>query len=467
MLVRHNRRLERERDIATAASRRAQATQAFLVDLFESADPLSPADPERGRNITVVEALEIGEARVRDEFAAEPELQADLLSAIGAVFSKLDQTGSATSAIGDAVALRLSVGDTVSPAFADDLGELAYLLGGKTQYDSSKALLVRRLGVERARKPVDPARESKALLALAMLEGNLDPVAAIALAEEGVAVLRPTGSKQMGEALRRLADDYMAVNRLEDAETAAREALEIFEREEGPNAVGTAMAAQTLGQALGSRGQVAPAIDLMKRGVAIFDERLGADHNFTMAVRNNLAVLMTNAGLHAESEGVYRELLHAKLGMYGPDNSLVAAGYQNLAVAVAAQGRFQEADSLALEAERIYRRVMPPGSYIVAFPMLTRAEILLQAGDARAAGRMASGAANILRGKVPTGHPAAIMADCRLGRALALQGDMPGASLLLDSAVQRMEHTEGLRTEHLAECREALAALPEGPATIQ
>ncbi len=462
-LVAHNRRLQQERDIATAASRRAQATQAFLVDLFESADPLAPADPERGRSITVVEALQIGEARVRDEFQEEPELQADLLSAIGAVFTKLDQTPSATSAVGDAVALRLAVGDTLSTEFADDLGELAYLLGGKTQYDSSQQLLLRRLRVERARTPADPEREGRALQALAMLEGNRDPVAAVALAEQGVALLRPTGSKRLGEALRLLADDYMAVNRLEEAEAAAREALEIFEREDGPNAVGTGMAAHTLGQALGGRGQIAPAIELMERAVAIFDQRLGTEHNFTMAVRNNLGVLMTAAGLHAESEGVYRELLDAKLGMYGPDNSLVAAGYQNLAVAVAAQGRYREADSLAREAERIYRRVMPPGSYIVAFPMLTRAEILLQGGDGKTAERVASGAADILRGKVPTGHPAAIVADCRIGRARALQGDIPGAYLMLDSAVQRMERAEGVRTEHLAECRNALAALPENP----
>jgi tetratricopeptide (TPR) repeat protein len=223
------------------------------------------------------------------------------------------------------------------------------------------------------------------------------------------------------------------------------------------------MAAHTLGQTLGTRGQVAPAIPLMERAVAIFDHRLGTEHNFTMSVRNNLGVLMTNAGRHAESEGVYRDLLEAKLRIYGPNHSLVADGYQNLAVAIAEQGRYREADSLAREAERIYRRVMPPGSYIVAFPMLTRAEILLDGGDAKTAEQVASGAADILRDKVPTGHPAAIMADCRLGRARALQGDIPGAYLLLDSAVQRMERAEGVRTEHLAECRSALAELPESP----
>jgi serine/threonine protein kinase/tetratricopeptide (TPR) repeat protein len=459
MLVRHNQRLERERDIATAASQLAQQTQAFLVDLFESADPLAPADPERGRNITVVEALRIGTARVREELRSEPALQAELLSTIGAVLTKLDQTDSAYAVVGEAVAVRLRTGDTLSTAFADDLGELAYLQGSATVYDSSRQLLVRRLRVERARTPVDPEREGRTFMALAMLEREVDPVGAVALAEQGVALFRPTGSKQMGEALRLLADDYRTASRLEEAEVTAREALAIFERQDGPETVGTAMAAHTLGQVLGGRGHVAPAVELMRRAVAIFDQRLGAEHAFTMAVRNNLAVLMTAAGLHAESEGIYRDLLVAKLDKYGADNSLVAGAYQNLAVAVAAQGRYRQADSLAREAERIYRRVMPTGSYIIAFPMLTRAEILLQGGDAEGARRVAAGAADLLRGKVPVLHPAAIMADCRLGRAQAQLGDLPAARALLDSAVWRLDRAEGVREAYQTECREAQLAL--------
>ncbi len=458
-LARQNRRLARERDAAQAATRLALETQSFLVDLFESADPLTPADPERGRNITVVEALQIGAGKVRKELRGEPQLQAALLSTIGAVFTRLDQIDSATSAVGDAVALRLQVGDTMSAAFADDLGELAYLLGGTTQFDSSRGLLIRRLEIERARRPVDLEREARALLALGLLEGKVDPMAAVAWTEEGVATLRRAGGKEMGEALRRLADDYREANRLEEAEAAAREALAIFERTEGPNTVGTAMAAHTLGQSLGLRGEIAEAVELMKRAVGIFDDRLGADHTYTIAVRNNLGVLMTNAGLHAESEAIYRELLTTKLTRYGPNHSAVAGAYQNLAVAVAGQGRYAEGDSLAREAERIYRRIMPEGSYVVAFPMLTRAEIRLQHGDGVVANRLASEAADILRGKVPTGHPAAIMADCRTGRARMLLGDTSTARLLLDSAVQRMTRNEGVRAEHQAECRDALALL--------
>ncbi len=459
-LARHNRRLKQERDAAEAASRLARETQSFLVELFESADPLAPADPERGRNITVVEALQLGAQRVHTELQGQPQLRAELLSTIGSVLEKLDQVDSARSAISRAIEIRVGEGDTLSPAFADDLGELAYLLGGQDEQDSARQLLLRRLDIERGRDSVIPEREGQALMALGMLEAKVDPVTAIGLTEQGVAALRRGGGK-MGEALRRLADDYRGVSRTEESEAAAREALAILEREEGPSSVHTAMAAHTLGQTLAMRGDTTEGARLIRRAIAVFDAQLGSSHTFTMTVRNNLGVLLTGPGTYAEAEGLLREVLAARLARFGENNSQVAGNYQNIAVTVAAQGRYREADSLARHAEVIFRRVVPEGSYIIAYPMLTRAEILLQGGDAAGAARVAAGAADILRGKVPTGHPAAIMADCRLGRARAELGDAAGARVLLDSAVQRMGRAEGIRASQVTECRDALSALGE------
>ncbi|MDX1746576.1 MAG: hypothetical protein R3324_11615, partial [Halobacteriales archaeon] len=46
--------------------------------------------PGRGREVTVVEALEVGVARVRDELAGRPELQAAMLGTIADVYANLD-----------------------------------------------------------------------------------------------------------------------------------------------------------------------------------------------------------------------------------------------------------------------------------------------------------------------------------------------------------------------------------------
>jgi len=66
------------------------ATQEFLIDLFKSPDPFAPADVERGRTITVVDALEIGQVRARTELVDQPELRASLLAAISEVYASLE-----------------------------------------------------------------------------------------------------------------------------------------------------------------------------------------------------------------------------------------------------------------------------------------------------------------------------------------------------------------------------------------
>ena len=66
------------------------ASQQFMVDLFRSADPFAPADAERGRAITVVEALRIGQDRIGNELTGQPELRASLLGTISDVYTSLD-----------------------------------------------------------------------------------------------------------------------------------------------------------------------------------------------------------------------------------------------------------------------------------------------------------------------------------------------------------------------------------------
>ena len=55
-----NQRLEHERDAARLATQRSGQVQAFVLDLLRSPDPFGTPDPEQGRAITVVDALQRG-----------------------------------------------------------------------------------------------------------------------------------------------------------------------------------------------------------------------------------------------------------------------------------------------------------------------------------------------------------------------------------------------------------------------
>jgi eukaryotic-like serine/threonine-protein kinase len=460
-LTGQNRKLQRERDLAEASSQRAQQTQGFLVDLFRSPDPYAPADPTVGREITVVQALRVGAERARETLARQPEVGAALLSTIGGVFESLQQYDDAKSVLDEALTLRRELGDTTCGEYSGDLGSLARVLGSAGERDSADRLLTRRLALERGRAPTRPDLLSDALVSIGQFRSGADPVAAITPLEEAVRIARQSGRGDLSGALGSLAGAYREAGFLDKSETAAREALAMLENEEADDDPNIAMAAHSLGQTLGERGKYDEATALLERSVRVFDRRLGPDHPFTVSMRNNLAVLLLSAGKYALAEQTLRKVLEARRQQFGDEHVLIAGALQNLAVAVAGQAHYREAEDLTRRAEAMYRRVVP-GSYLVALPMLTRAGIQLDGGDAAGAARSSAAAARLLRGKVPDTNPAAIMADCRLGRARAALGALDEARQLLASVAARMEHAEGVRDSHREECRSALATLPAG-----
>ena len=460
VLAAQNRRLERQRDVAATSLRRAQETQGFFVELFRSPDPWAPADPDRGRHITVVDALRLGAARVQHELADQPEVRAALLSTIGRVLLSLDQPQEARWLLEEATALRGKLGSG-SEEISDDLGRLGRSLDDLHEPDSARVVLARRLDLERRRTPPDSARLSEALRDLAVVHFATGPLEyAVALLEEASDVLRAGDPATRAEALVQLSDGYRKVDRVADSEVAAREALRLAESSTGPEDPATAAAAYTLAKTLGMVGRFAEADTLFSRSLAVLTGRLGGDHAYTIDVRSDYGFLLLRAADYRRAESVFRELLAINRRKYGGDrHSAVATSLQNLAGALLGQRRYEAAEDLTRQAEAIFRQVTPPGSYVIAYPMLTRSEIQLARRDFGGAAVTADSAARILDGRVPRTHPAAVVADCRLGQARAGLGELVEARTLLASVGERLGSSEGLREIHREECRAALAAI--------
>ena len=138
----------------------------------------------------------------------------------------------------------------------------------------------------------------------------------------------------------------------------------------------------------------------------------------------------------------------------------MAGSLQNLAVAIKYQDRLDQADSLLQQASAMYRSVMPPGHFYIAYPLLTLSEIRLNRRDYRGAESAASEATRILRSALGDGSFVTAVAQCRWGRALHGLGLRTEAEALLGPAVETIAasttETAGL---YLDECRIALANL--------
>jgi eukaryotic-like serine/threonine-protein kinase len=453
-LAAHARTLELERNEAQAQTERAQELQSFLVDLFRVADPYGSPDPTRNREITVVEALDIGAARVRHELGERPLLQAGLLSAIADVYTNLDMREEARPLIEEAMAIRLREGEDRSPEQLDDLGNLMLVAVGP---DSAIAIGEHRVALERDVHGRDHPRFAQALLALAnpqFQQGRFDE--ALSHREEAIRILRaagPSAAGDLADALGLISNSYRLSDRLDDAEEAARAAVEIRERLHGSEHASTATSRVHLALLLSDRQRDPEAIAIYRSVIPVLERTLGPEHFITVNTRNNLGVALSEVGDAAGAEQTYREILEIRRRQApGGKSQHVAGTLQNLAVAALRQGRRADAEQLIVDAYDMYRDVLPEDHYLVAFPLLTRTEIQLESGNLAGAETSAREARRLLLAGLPAGHYATAVAECRLGSALARQSRLAEAGALIGPALHAIRASAQAPAHFEEEC---------------
>lgn len=461
-VVRHAGELERERNEARAAAERADQLRSFVVDVFRTGDPYETPDPARGREITVVEALEVGAERVRDELAGRPELQAAVLGTIADVYLNLDDSESAGPLLREAFELHERSGAGLTPDFASILAGLVRVANRTVGRDSAAAVARRRLGAEIDLHGPEHPRVAEALSNLADQVSHLGRHdEALRNREEAVRILRAAGGAgrdALASTLAMLADGYRTGGRLEEARAAAREAFDIHLELRGPEHPSTAQQRIHLAQVLHAMGRLEDAAAAYREALPVLERTLGRDHFITQNSWNNLAIVLSGMGAYREAEDVHRRVLAHRAGPEGDVRDRdVAGSLQNLAAVLLRQERYAEADSLASEAYHIYRDQAPPGSHLPALPLLSQAEIRLVSGDPAGAEVASRTAVEILSPALPDGHYVTAMAECRLGLALARQGRVETGAALVESALEEVRAWEGTPDRLVTECSEASA----------
>jgi len=461
--VRHTAAIEAQRNAAQAEAERANEVQRLLVDLFRSPDPLNFADPERGTAITVVEALDVGAARVLNDLGGRPQIQASLLDALADVFTSLGAHDRAMPIAERALVLYEQVFGIASPQYRAGLARLAatHLMDG----DSALALLRRRLDMTLAVTPPAHAEVAEARVDLAahLKDHMRRPVDAEAEYVQALATPQPMGAPptSIAKAHRGLADIYDELGRPTDAEPHARLAVQLHARLDGESSPNTAIARVTLARVLGALGRDAEAEAEFRRAIALLEGTYGPDHGITLNARNNLAVFRRGLGDLAGAERAFRELLRPQIRARGEGSREVGDTYQNLGSVIGEQDRIGEAIEMHVRAAAIYETALDPSNYLLAFPYLSLAGLELRQANFRAAETAARRALGTLEATLPAGHYATAVARCRVGRALVGQGDSARGREILRRAVRSLP-LETPVPAYRAECVAALEALAPG-----
>jgi len=433
---------------------RAEATQEFLVDLLGSANPFTPADSERGRNITVVEALEIGRGRLESELGDQPELKADLLDSIARVYASLDQTVDAIETGEQALALNRELYGEGSEPVLKTQRLLARRYDSAGNYDTAASYYAQQLDAARLLYPAGrPELGEAEVYAGHYMKRQGDTDEGVELLLSGIDRLRAQPdnfAETFIWAITAVVHDA-GTSIVDREEGLLEEALAVAERVYGEGSVYAGSVRLVIGRDALYAGDKARSDENYARALEIYEQKLGPLHGDTIAAKQDYAVQLNVTGVHADAELVFRELSELLIEINGEQHRNVADVFQNLATTITYQGRYDESIPLHRRAYEIYKAELE-GHYIIAFPLLSIASIEVERGNADSAYEVSSEALQRIESTLPDTYVEGV-AMCLVGLSLEQQGDVARGSAMVEESHVLILKRDVLVPKYMKLCR--------------
>jgi eukaryotic-like serine/threonine-protein kinase len=380
------RRIARERD-------RAARIMDFMIRSFRVSDP----SEARGNQVTAREILDKLSDRIGTELSRDPEDQAEMMMAMGAVYENLGLYSRAESLYRQASETcqhELGPEDSETLKAKAALGWVFYRRG---RYGESEALLRQVLQIRRRRF------------------GSKD--------KDTFAVM-----DQLGAVLN---DD----GHPKEAETLVRQALVFRRRAFGDNNSDTFISMNHLALALQNQGRWQEAEDLDRRLLESWKRMEGPDSPHSLAAADNLAITLYREGRLTDAESLDRSTLEIKKRVLGPDHPETVRSMNTLSAILVDEGKLEEAQSLSEQVLAIRRRVLGPEHHLTLSVMSNLAEILTRRGDLKRAEELLVDARSTDARVLGPNHPATATATYNLGCLALREGHRDQALSLLREAI--------------------------------
>lgn len=338
-----NRVATQERDRAQTEAEKATAVKDFLVDLFEESNP----NAAPGDTLSALDILARGRTRIDTALAAQPDVQAEVMSVIAGMYRSLGKDQEAGPLIEKALALRKD-------------------LHGRAHADVAQ--LMTALG--------------------AWHYANGDAVAADSLHREALAirqqVLGPMHPR-VAQSLVLLSSTNMGRGRVEDAATYADEALAIQRTSLGPDAPELAATLDMLALIQFNLSAPEEALPLMEEKLRIQRLHYSDDAPVVNYTRGNLAVILQELGRFSEAETHLADVLAFDLHVYGEAHPHTISTLRKLGGVQMRQGQFDEAEATFQEALRLSEQVFPAAHPSVSTLKFNLGSLFYDRGDYEAA----------------------------------------------------------------------------------
>jgi serine/threonine-protein kinase len=394
---------------------RAEQTKEFLVSIFTSADPeISPG------TLTAREILERGRERIEEELAQQPEIQADLLRAMGSVYQSWRLAEEGRSVLERELALREKVHGVDSVAYAQTLISLAFTNETGGDYDAS---------IEQARQALRIGEE---------------------LGDEKV---QAEAAERIGRILHLRGD-------LAGAETFYLSAMEGVLRHFEADALEVADITVQLANLYVHQQQYDRALEAFERSLTIRREHERGDTSAISSIYLGMGSALNSLGRLDEATAAYEAGLAINERLFGPSNSYEYYFVAGIGRVAEQRGDLDDALGHHLESRRLILLHMPESPNL-AFADANAARVYARQGRFREAIPLFESAMSSFQEKLPD-HWALGSVQWRLGQCLVETGRREEGERMIRAGLAIVEKHWGPEHEHTAEARAALRAAREG-----
>ena len=316
----------------TLEAQKAEAVKAFLISIFQGADPVQAA----GRDITLRQVLDEGAGRVQRDLASQPAVQGELLTVLAGIYGELGITERAAPLTDQALAIHERLYGADSPLVATNLRQKAKLALARGDADTADRFA--REALERHRRAYgnlhqDVAEDLDELANAARQRGRLAD--ALAAAEESLRI-RQSDLRQRAQPGCRIAEQSGRPQN--ESRVATRKPLPCTARRSTfggacsvANIPCVALAVHNFAalQLLSRRTSAGRRLRTRSAG-AIPPDPMARTIQLTLTARNNLANFDRVLGRYDAAEAGFRSVLDSWARTQGPDHPDAVGALANL-----------------------------------------------------------------------------------------------------------------------------------------
>lgn len=369
----------RQRDRARNEARKAEKVNLFLQKMLSSADPR-----QQGKDIKLVEILDLAADSIEKDFADEPAIIADLHTTIGLTFLAQGKFDLAEPHLTSALETRLKLFGRENHDTAISLSNFGQLLQARGDAARAERYYRRSLGLLRrlyGSRHLEISNVLHNLAYVSSLQGK--NAEAINILREELAIRRALLNQNhpdIAHTLSELGSVLTVVGDANAAEPLQRQALAVMRRCYGDEHPDTASVLINLFGSIQHKNPV-EAERLVIEALRIRRKLLGDDHPDVAWALYHLSFLKINKGEPVEAERLTREILNLRGSTLRDENLLVSNALLMLGRSLMGQDRLHEAEMILTECLELRRKHLPPEHWVLATTVGFLGECLMRLGQ--------------------------------------------------------------------------------------